>query len=247
MKLLQRLWLDIKQGENIDLFFSIAFSLAFVVIELIVDVPDSAVTPLLLSVLAMLSITNLGNRYRIETLMERVKPRTETLLTDFPNHLLHHDMDKAKELMLIGVDLNVVLKSNYARLERKLANGESVKVLLVNPDSPACEMAAMLHYEPATADDKRSSILRSLRLLERLRLQPSGRLEIRTINYLPAIGAIITDLKTHDGAIYLWHYAFKAPDTSRLKLILHHRDGFWYENFREELNAIWDNGQIWPL
>ena len=247
MKLIERLWQDIRQGENIDLFISIIVSLVLVVLELFVDVPETVITPLLLTILALLSITNLGNRYRIETLIEKVKPGTETLLTRFPDNLLYHDMDKAKELMLIGVDLNTVLKSNYARLERKLANGASVKVMLVNPDSAACEMAAMLHYEPMTADEKRNSIFRSLRLLEQLKQKPRGRLEIRTARYLPAIGAIITDLNTHDGAIYLWHYAFKAPDTSRLKLILHHQDGLWYENFRGEVIAIWESGEIWPL
>jgi len=108
-------------------------------------------------------------------------------------------------------------------------------------------MAALLHYEPMTTEEKRNSIFRSLRLLEQLRQKPSGWLEIQIARYLPAIGAIITDLKTPDGAIYLWHYALKAPDTSRLKLILHHQDGIWYENFREEVLAIWDRGEIWPL
>lgn len=247
MKPLQRLWQDFRQGENIDLIITIAVSIVLIVLELFVDVSDDVIIPLLLAVLALLSITNLVNRYRMETFLEKVKLGPETLLTQFPDNVLYHDMDKAKELMIIGVDLNAVLKSNYARLERKLSNGESIKVLLVNPESAACEMAAMLHYEPMTPEDKRNSIFRSLKLLEQLRQKRSGRLEIRTSRYLPAIGAIVTDLKTPDGAIYLWHYAFKAPDMSRLKLILRHRDGFWYENFREEIIAIWDNGEIWPL
>jgi len=131
MKLIERLWQDIRQGENIDLFISIVVSLVLVLLELFIDVPESVITPLLLTILALLSITNLGNRYRLETVIERIKPRTETLLAKFPDNLLYHDMDKAKELMLIGVDLNTVLKSNYARLEKNSRTAHPSRLCLL--------------------------------------------------------------------------------------------------------------------
>jgi hypothetical protein len=209
--------------------------------KLINLIPESGLLPFNLAILALLSFSILQNRYRLDTLLEQSASRNQVMLAQFPDSLLLHDVEKAKQLTLIGVDLSLVLKQNYALLERKLRKGHSIKVALVNPDGPACEMAAIFHYEPFTYDEKRAVIRRSIRILNELKEKTKGKIEIRLLNHLPTFGAIVADLHTADGAIYLWHYAFKAGDTERLKLIVRHADGVWYEKFKIEIDTILKN------
>lgn len=241
MKFIIRIWNEIRRGESLDLYITIALAIVLVILNLINFIPVSWLPPLNVAILALLAIAVLENRHRLDTLLEQSTSRDQIMLTHFPDSLLFHDMDKAKQLTLIGVDLSLVLKQNYARLESKLRKGHSIKVVLVNPDSPACEMAAILHYEPTTCDEKRAVINRSIRILNELKQKTKGKLEIRLLNHLPTFGAIVSDLHTADGAIYLWHYAFKAGDTERLKLIVRDTDGAWYEKFKMEIDTILDN------
>ena len=72
MKLLRRIWQDFRQGENIDLYLTVIVSIVLAVLNIVNVVPPSWIAPLNLSVLALLSFAILGNRYRIETILERV-------------------------------------------------------------------------------------------------------------------------------------------------------------------------------
>ena len=247
MKSLRRVWEEIRRGESLDLYITILVATILVILNLINLIPESALSPFNLGVLALLSFSILQNRYRLDTLLEQSSARNQIMLAHFPDSLLLHDLEKAKQLILIGVDLSLVLKQNFPLLERKLRKGHVIKVALVNPDGPACEMAAVLHYEPTSYEEKRTVIRRSIRMLNELKEKTHGKLEIRLLNHLPTFGAIVADLHTADGAIYLWHYAFKAGDTERLKLIVRHADGTWFEKFKIEIDTILNNTKPLPL
>lgn len=245
MESLERIWRDIRQGENIDLYLTVVVSIVLTILTIIDVVPSSWVMPLNLSILALFSFAILGNRYRIETVLEKLTNRSERLLTAFPGDQLRSEILSSKELMLLGADLNLTLMRNYPQLTDKLQKGDSIKVLLVNPESPACEMTSVLHYEPMPPDDKRRVIHRSLSICRELKHRTDGELEVRLLDHLPTFGAFALDLKSPDGVLYLWHYTFKTRDAMRPKMILRPTDGYWYQFFCEEISTIWDNATIW--
>jgi hypothetical protein len=183
---------------------------------------------------------------RIVDKVRKVTEKGELLLTSFPGDRLRSEMHKSKELMLLGADLNLTLMRSYPQFTEKLQRKDTaIKVLLVNPDSPACDMAAAMHFEPTSPDDKRRVIHRSLEICRKLKHKAAGKLEVRLLNHLPTFGAFALDPKSPDGVLYLWHYTFKARDALRPKIVLRPADDYWYQFFCEEIATIWDNAPTW--
>ena len=205
MNLLQRMWQDVRRGDNIDLYITLAVAIVLVVLNVIGVAPPPWIVSVSLSVLALVSFTILGNRHRLDMLLQHMPAQSERLLTEFPQTLIN-DLNEAKTMFIFGADLNRTIKRNYARLIEKLQRGDVIKILLVNPDSPACEMAAAFHYEPMTLEDKRAAVNRSLRMCHEPKKQTAGNLEIRLANHCPTFGAFAVDLGASNGIIYLWAY-----------------------------------------
>jgi hypothetical protein len=72
MKLLNKFWDEIKRGENIDLYLTVVASIILVILNLTGFASQSLVAPLTLAVLGLLAISNLGNRYQIQSLIEKL-------------------------------------------------------------------------------------------------------------------------------------------------------------------------------
>ena len=244
MKLLQRIWRDFRQGENIDLYLTVVLSIVLVVLNIVNVVPPAWTTPLTLAVLALLSFAMLGNRHRMQTILEKINARGELLLAEFPKDIVDN-IEQAEELTILGVSLRRTLQLHYHRFQQKLQRGDTIRVLLVDPDSPACDIAARREYAPTTPDDQRAAIRASLARLWELRQVVGGNLEIRVANHPLTFGAIVRDPDTTQGLFYLWHYAFKRRDANRPKMVLRPADGDWYELFKEEIASIWDNATPW--
>jgi hypothetical protein len=244
-KFLNRMWKDFQSGENIDLYITVAGSIIIATLNMVNLVPSSWVTPLTVSILALISFGILGNRYRIETILEKTNARNDILLTEFSTDYLN-DMYKAKELTLLGVDLGTTMKKNYAQFLDKLEKGDTLNIIFVDPDSPACPMAAMNHFEPMTVDDKRNTILRSLNICRQLKQETGGKLQVRLLNYMPAFAATLIDPQTSESVIYLKYYRFKSPDGNGPRLVFYPNDGYWYESIKKEIARIWANSTVWP-
>jgi len=180
----------------------------------------------------------------VTTTLERITARKELLLTEFPDDLAR-DMDKSRELTILGVSLRRTLHLHYSRFQEKLQSGDTIRILLVNPDSAACAITAMREYTPMTPDDQRAAIRRSLSVLYELSQGTGGNLEIRLADHPLTFGAIVGDPATSQGVLYLWHYAFKTRTANRPKVVLHPADGYWYELFKEEITSIWDSAVPW--
>src|SRR5574341_1403896 len=105
MRLFNRIWKDIRRGENIDLFLTIVVAISLVALNVIGFATDKLIAPITLAVLGMLAITMLGNRYRIEELLQRNMQTNESFfLEEFPMTLIT-DFESATELWLVGVSL----------------------------------------------------------------------------------------------------------------------------------------------
>lgn len=245
MRFLKRLWTDIQRGENIDLYVTVILAIVLAILSIINIVPSDWITPLNLTVLALLSFVILGNRYKIETILEKVTERKETLSKSFPDEQLRNSILKSKEMLIMSADLNITILRNYPTFIEKLQKGNTIRVLLINPESAACDMAASLHYAPMSTNDKQHIINRSLLLCRELKQKTGGKIEVRLANHLLSFGAFMFDAKTPDGAIYLWLLTYKSRHSGIPKMVFNPKDGYWYDFFRDEIKTIWDNAIIW--
>jgi hypothetical protein len=106
-------------------------------------------------------------------------------------------------------------------------------------------MAASLHYAPMSTTDKKHAINRSLSLCRELKQKTCGKIEVRLADHLLSFGAFAFDAETADGAIYLWHNTYKSRNSGIPKMIVHSKDGFWFDFFQNEIRTIWDNAIVW--
>src|SRR5207244_3347128 len=73
MPRLRRIWDDIRRGKNIDLYLTILVAIGMTVLILIGFNPAlELLSPLTLTVLALIAFATLGNRYKLEEVLHRV-------------------------------------------------------------------------------------------------------------------------------------------------------------------------------
>jgi hypothetical protein len=192
-------------------------------------------------------VSLLGNRYKFEeTVKHLVKEPASFFQEKFPSNF-EEELEKSEELWLIGVTLSRTLKTHYSLLERKLRRGDSIKIILVNPETGGigAETAEMRVYERSDVERLRSQIRGILADLCSLQKVSPNQLEIRTVNYPLGFGAFGLDLETADGILYLEHYPFKMPGGSIPKFVLQAKDGRWYDFFKLEMQMLWEKSVPW--
>lgn len=246
MKTLQRIWQEVRRGENIDLYVTVTVAIVLAALSITGIAPQAWIAPLSLAVLALLAAAILGNRYRLERMSEWLMQGTDSVLLDrFPRDI-YESVETSKELWLIGVTLSSTLEVYYPLFESKLRRGDSIKVLTVTPDGKACAMAAMRNYARTNVDRQRAEIRASLMDFCELQKIAPGRLEIRTIEYPLTFGIYAADLGETRGVISLKYYPFKMPiRRAGPGLVLRPKDQRWYEHFRSEIQTLWENATLW--
>ncbi|GAA6614523.1 hypothetical protein [Scytonema sp. NUACC26] len=245
MKLLRNIWTDISQGENIDLYLTILAAIALVTMNILGDKAQSKIAPFTVAVLALLTIATIGNRHRLDKIIKNLNdPKDDYFLTDFSldtqkeinNHIIN-----CKNLLVLGVTLGKTQQLLFPLFEKRLQKGENLRIVLIAPKSSACEISANAKYAPINVDSLKLQIQYTLDSLMKMQINKKGMLEIRLINFPLAHGGILVDSDTPIGTFYLWYYGYKTRQANRPKFIVRPVDGYWYEYFQEEANAIWDS------
>lgn len=245
MKLLSRIWNDIRQGENIDLYLTIFAAFSIVALNLLGLTSETLIAPLTLAILGLLAISSLENRHRSKKLYEEFsKSINSVFLSEFPSSV-NNEIDSARELWLIGVTLNRTIKTYYSMLEQKLSRGHIVKVLLVHPESAAAQMEEEKVYESGQIDRKRRDIINTLQDLCQLSNNANGNLEIRVLRHPLAFGARYINPGTASSVLYIEHYPYKTRGVARPIFILKAIDGQWYDSFAAEIEMLWRDGIEW--
>jgi len=245
MNLFYRIWNDIRRGENIDLYLTIILALSLVALNLIGFASEKLIAPITLAVLGLLAITLLGNRHRLDELLQGDnKAKASFFLEEFPVTLTT-DLDAASELWLVGVSLVRTIKSNYQRIERRLKQGSKIKVLLVHPAGAGVEMAVSRNYAQRDPNQKAGEIKTGLEYLMTLQRMVPGNLQIRTIQNPLNYGAIAVNPGSASGVLYIENYCFRVSSESLPKFVLRAEDGRWYDFYTNELQALWDAGIEW--
>ena len=241
---LRRSFQEIRRGENIELHIAPILAIGLVVADLL-DLPvGEYVASLTLAVLALLVCAMLANRRRLEDIRgDLVQIAEPGILASFPDEL-EYDLKKASDIWLLGVHASSTLGHRYALLKSKLQAGAIIRALVVDPDSPACAMAAARHPDKPSIARERVLIGASLSSLRELKATSLGKLQIRVINDPLPYGGFMLDPEELEGAIYLKRYSFRAG--LRPILIYRPENRHWFDFIKSEINALWDYGTEWP-
>jgi len=246
MKIFRQILDDIRHGENIDLYVAAPLAIIVAVLGIFGITSPELIGSITLVILSLLATSLLANRYAVKELSRKLSQTSESLFfKELSDSNFEADFENAKDLWLVGVSLNVIVRLHYSLIERKLRAGHTIKALVVHPEGSAIEMAEMRAYGRPSIERTKGEILNTLRDLCDLRRITSGKIEIRTIQHPLGHGVVAKDPDTATGIIYIQNYPFKTEGGSRPKFVLNARDGYWYDFFKKELNNLWENGVDW--
>lgn len=175
-------------------------------------------------------------------LLENTCEVEPVLLKKWPSDQLEKDINNSKELMLVGVSLKRTVKNNRNLFEEKLKRGDSIKVLLVNPDHPSFNIAA---NRPRMVNEERTrgGIKESLDTLYQLKQLTRGDIRIKLLDYPLTVGGILINYEGDEGVLYVEHYSYKMDKEDQPKLVLTSQKRTWYKYFRDQFNVLWEAGR----
>jgi hypothetical protein len=151
-------------------------------------------------------------------------------------------MSRARHLLITGVTRNTLLTSEYKRFEQWLTSGCVIRFLLVDPDSPAIDVAAERYYAHRSADRTRERGRHALGLLRELRQTTGGDIAVRLTRHPLALGLVAVDpteeTRSPHSAVFGEYYTYQAPGEP--KFALRADDGPWCGHFVHEAEALWE-------
>src|SRR3990172_3366218 len=182
MNALKRIVEDIKQGENLDLYLTIATALIVAGLNLLSITPPNLLDSLMLAIFAIIASSLIGNRHRLDKIQKQLgETRKEGILKGYPDNELENDIERANELWVIGVHA-AFLRHFRTHVETKIKKGKNVRVLLVDPDGHACLMVAARNPGTLSLEREQANIRASLNDLMDLKRVAPSKLQIRVID-----------------------------------------------------------------
>lgn len=240
---LRKLKEDVFRGENIDLYALIllAISLAFLAL-LGIDI-GRYMNSLTLTVLALLAYSLLGIRAQLENAGTLKPPVEHVLRKDWADEEIKGRLQTCKSLLLIGPILLRATKNYYPLYEERLKQGAHISVLLVNPDHVAADIIGIRPQLDVDLERTKDEIRASLKSWNKLRESFPANVEIRVIDYPLGYGGFFFDIEGIEGSLHIRYYPFKVREDTRPRLVLHPRDGYWYNFYRQEVMNLWASGK----
>jgi hypothetical protein len=248
MKLLRTILNDLRHGENIDLYLTIVAALGISLLSLINFAYADWIPSLTLAVLALLAVTNLVNRHKLDAALLS-QHSVDKFMEEYPAGV-KNDIKTSKELWLAGYVLGRTLIDNLGVIKEKLLRNESVKVLLFNPDSDAMSHFCASLSISLNQDELQSRInssLETLRSLSRFEKKHPGKLEVRIFDHPLYFGAYAMDIRSPNGVMYIELYKYKGNMDEEPKVVLHKKDGHWFELYKDQLMSMWQDAKPYSL
>jgi hypothetical protein len=244
MKLLRPIWDDLRQGENIDLYLTVVAALAISVLNLIGLAPAVLLPAITLAVLALLAVTNLVNRHKLDDAIQK-QSSAQFFVENYPSSVTD-DINNAKELWLVGYSLARTVLNFGSALEAKLSRNERIKVLLIDPHSGAVRYANAGLLYPMTLEQFSQRIDTSLTMLSQIAKKYPGRLDVRLIDHPISFGTYAMNVDAPNGTMYVELYEYKTT-SDEPRFVLRKKDGHWFELYREQLAILWKAAKPYEL
>jgi hypothetical protein len=226
--------------RDLDLYISVTLSFTVAFLGLLGILDTRTVLAALLALVALLSLSILFERTRREDFLLALSPKRtwDQIRTHYIERL-----ERARSVSIVAVSPIWVLrncrKSLQAVVDRR---GGILRFLIVDPDSVS--MTLIEASRPEHRANARIAIAEVRRLATG---SPIGRVELRTINFVPAAISTVMDADAIDGTIFVTSYSFDQSDPNRPSMVLTVDDGKWYTFYRNEFEAMWSAATVVQL
>lgn len=244
--------------KNFDAVLTIAGAILVAALGLFGVVKLEIVASATLMVLSLIGLSLLLSRaansrlyQTMETALARLqKPSAEQILTPFKDYLaeIEQRLWLANDVWVLSRSCSRIWQDFNEQFMRLLSdNTGAVRLMLVDPDSSATKMIVdFAEWDRSTNVALRRANTQDFltRLAGLIARSQNGRLQVRTIDYLPAWTLILIDPLSARGAIYVELATFRSNSRSRPTFSLAaERDDRLFQNFRTEFEAMWERAQ----
>jgi hypothetical protein len=247
MKILRAIWDDLRQGENIDLYATIVVALIVSILNLLNNLAlKDSLPAITLAILALLAVTNLVNRHKLDKAIRR-ENSLQRFVDEFPPSVVS-DINRSKELWLVGIVLGRTLDNYRGIIKTKLSNNQRVNVILPDPNSGVVKYFG-LSYGNTNPEIIRRRILNSLEILAEFSGnvgKNAGKLQVRIVDVPIPFGTYSMDIDSANGVMYVELYTFNS-DIAQPHFVLNSEDGKWFELYREQLKSLWKSGKPYEI
>jgi hypothetical protein len=245
--------------NNLDTALAILFSIVAAVFG-IFGIFQYALLPAIAGTLALLAISVIRDRKARDALVIQVKKLDGTLhsiqerpgaeLFFFDRSVLrplHETIANAHEIYIMGPTLINVFSQwgKYFYFEKLNKHRASIKILLIDPNCLAIDVAAKCLNEPS--EHVRQDIERSLSYIEQMLKDGvhGGSIEARVMQAYPNFGMVLIDPDDPDGCIFVEFIGYHSLLEDRPHIELTRKyDPKWYEYFSKHLYELWGDSEV---
>lgn len=254
MPLLDRFRGDLVTGKNLEIYVTASIAAVLGVLGVVDLVSPKVVGAATLATLGMLAVNALNPRHQVADLESQVSALSELVREKIAGEVsadaflatgkkdLEDELSTATDICIAGVTLSRTIRNHIGDLERRLMNGASIKVVLIDPATTTSQEAARRSTIPDDPQIYEHRLKPTIDLLRHLAATPSatGQVEVRFMPFVPAFGLTLIDPETQQGRIHVDLYSHRSPGPDPVFTLTAQRDHRWYQHFHAEFQRIWE-------
>lgn len=238
--------------RSLDLYVTLVAAVTFGVLGLAGNVSQEVITSGILAILALVAVSLLRSRSQSEQINQslteiKARPSADRFFSEVDDRDDIREMiSSSREVWLHGWTLGIHLVSYADEIRRAVTNGLHIKILVIEPNSTAMTIAAS-EAENHGADELSSNLEANLRRLAApIEGTIVGKLEIKTLSYVPHNTVIASDPSTKHGKIVMRIATFRADHWQRPTFtVTRQNDPGWYDFFKTQFDRKWESGRLY--
>ncbi|WP_151083315.1 DUF5919 domain-containing protein [Nocardioides cynanchi] len=198
-----------------------------------------------LALLAILAISQLRGREETRALISSWRrSRTDLFEASFPDSYYYARARAGHSYCFAGMTMQRTLPTMRVDLERILANGGSVRLLLPDPDDEVLMSMVAASRQNTTTPQRAAELIRQA-LMEMRTIGPGKRAEVRVTSVLPRVGLNVIDADQPGAFVMVQMYQLRPRTEPGPIFALTTHDGHWFHHFRDEFEHVWAEGREW--
>lgn len=251
IKLFERIGNDIKRGENLDLYLTVAVGIVIGILSIVGIAPSTWIPGITLTVLAVLAFSALQNRHHFqESLLHSAEVGRKIRASDFLQleyHLTDEDFASANKIWISGITLTRTTRNYMNVFSERLVAGAEIRIALTDSTKRALldEWAIRSVVEgDVTYWRKRFEAILGVIDATASVIDSKGKLEVGHVPFIQAFGLILIDPDKPHGVCYVEIYHHKSLERHATFRVSKNDDPYWFEHYKKQYEIIWGLCQV---
>lgn len=237
--------------EHITLFATIIASVYIITSSQIEKYDSNTLLLWIIGLLGLIAIASVSEKYfkltRIEKGVDEIQKSLHSTGRGLDNAAftrkelkpLEERLSDARQLTITGGSLCRLSDEYYAFFEKKLKDGCTIEIIMVEPYSNAANLLCdNIVYETKDHEQYSTKILESLNRFLRLKSEYNASMSIRLTKNVPPFSIIVSDCKTSNACIKVELYSYAVPTRERIQFEVLKDDSKSFMFFSKQLDTL---------